>query len=125
MDDENIQSGASEEQKQKDQEVIDLQKKERDLIRRKLEERGHKQVSFSDYENKIAKKTKKKPFKIPKALKTAFKIFILILTFAGILVLIYTIYTIATGEYSYTQSELEEGFSYTEQKKLKSLKKSK
>ena len=119
MDDETIKEESSEEQKQKAQEVIDLQKKEKDLIRRKLEERGHKQVSFSEYENRKNKKTKKKPFEIPKILKTAFGIPVLILAFAGLFFIAYSIYAIATGEYGYTQSELEEGFSYSEHKKNK------
>ena len=73
MDDENTQDGLSEEQKQKNQEVIDLQKKERDLIRRKLEERGHKQVSFLTMRIKWPRKQKRNPLKYPKPLKRHLK----------------------------------------------------
>ena len=117
MDDEVIKNELSEEEKQRAQEVIDLQKKERDLIRRKLEERGHRQVSFSEYESRRAKKTKKKLFKIPKIFKTTLGIPILILTFVGLVFIAYAIYHIATGEYKYTQSELEDGFSYSKHTK--------
>jgi lipopolysaccharide/colanic/teichoic acid biosynthesis glycosyltransferase len=114
MDDDITREEISEEQKQKDQEVIDQQKKEKDLIRRKLEERGHRQVSFSEYETIQGKKAKKKPLKTPKIFKGVFKIFGIILTCICMVFVMYMIYLIATGEDKYTQSEMEDGFSSSE-----------